>query len=299
MAGDLLKRLEAGLENFTAAERNIANFILTNRGSIAFETAASMAEKLRVSAVTVGRFARMMGYRHFKDLKSDLKTSMTGMPWLVGEQLTEFVDPSGGHSRTKRSLELELAGIIEVYGMAETTAWKQIVTLLARSNSIHVAGFQTERGVAGTLTHLLQYVRAGVQQVDSSDGNYQQVFGDGNPKHHCLVVIDMRRYSVQAYRLAEMAHEVGMPLIFITDKFCDWARKFTPHVIAAPSEIELFWSSHVGLGCVVNLLVNDVIGQLGAGVEPRLDRLSMLYQTFTGHVGGGKGRRGPKGRRGR
>lgn len=299
MASDLLKRLEAGLANFTAAERNIANFILTNRGGIAFETAASMAEKLRVSAVTVGRFARMMGYRHFKDLKSDLKTSMTGVPWLVGEQLTKFVDPSGDRSRTKRSLELELSGIIEVYSLAETPAWKQIVAILARTGSVFVAGFQTERGMAGTLTHLLQYVREGVQLVDTSAGNYHEVYASGSAKNRCLVLIDMRRYSQQSYRLAENASRQGIPLIFITDKFCDWARKFTPHVIAVPTETELFWSSQVALGCVVNLLVNDVIGQLGTGVEKRLERLSDLYQTFPGHVGGGQGRRGPRSRRGR
>jgi DNA-binding MurR/RpiR family transcriptional regulator len=299
MASDLLQRLESGLENFTAAERNVANFILTNRSTIAFETAASMAEKLRVSAVTVGRFARMMGYRHFKDLKSDLKTSMTGVPWLVGEQLTKFVDASGNRSRTKRSLQLELAGIIEVYGLAETPAWRQIVTLLARAGTLQIAGFQTERGVASTLAHLLQYVRDGVQLVDTAAGNYHEVFASGSTKNRCLVVIDMRRYSEQSYRLAENAQRSGIPLVFITDKFCDWARKFTPHVIAAPTEIELFWSSQVALSCVVNLLVNDVIGQLGAGVEKRLDRLSDLYQTYTGHVGGGKGRRGRNGRRGR
>lgn len=43
---DLLQRLEGSFESFTASERQIANFILTNRGGIAFETAHSVAQKL-------------------------------------------------------------------------------------------------------------------------------------------------------------------------------------------------------------------------------------------------------------
>lgn len=287
---DLLQRLEDALDSFTPAERTIANFILTNRGGIAFETANSIAEKLQVSSITVGRFARKMGYRHFKDLKAGLRMTMSGVPWLVGDQVTEFVGARGETNRTKRSLELELAGVIEVYAMADTEGWKQIVELLARSRHVHVAGFQTERGVAVTLAHLLQYARDGVSIVDTTAGNFHEVLA-ADPEDRCLVLIDMRRYSEQCYALAAGANRAGIPVVMITDKFCEWIRQFTSHVIAVSTEVELFWSSQVSLSCAVNLLVNDVIGTLGATVEKRLERLSELYQNYTGHVGTSAARR--------
>ncbi|MBB6428153.1 MurR/RpiR family transcriptional regulator [Sphingopyxis sp. JAI128] len=281
---DLLQRLEDNLESFTASERSIANFILMNRGGIAFETAHSIAEKLQVSSITVGRFARKMGYKHFKDLKTGLRMTMSGVPWLVGDQVTDFIGSHGESDRSKRSLELELAGIIEVYAMAETDSWKEIVALLAHSKHVHVAGFQTERGVAATLANLLQYAREGVSIVDSSAGHYNDLFSV-NPRGHCLVLVEFRRYSDQAFALAEQAQREGIPIIMITDKFCDWIRKFTDHVIAVPTEVDLFWSSQVSLSCAVNLLINDVIGALGKKVEQRLERLSALYQAHVGHVG--------------
>lgn len=287
---DLLQRLEESLESFTLAERTIANFILTNRGGIAFETANSIAEKLKVSATTVGRFSRMMGYRHFKDLKDGLRTSMSGVPWLVGDQMTEFVSARSDGNRTQRSLELELAGIIEVYSIAGSEEWNRIVALLARSRHVHIAGFQTERGMAATLAHQLQYARENVSLIDSSAGNYHEIFAV-DPDHRCLVLVDMRRYSEQSYELAKRANREGVTVVMITDKFCDWIRKFTPHILAVPTEVELFWSSQVALGCAVNLLVNDVIGVLGATVEKRLERLSELYQSHTGHVGNSVRRR--------
>ncbi|MGH6614503.1 MurR/RpiR family transcriptional regulator [Sphingomonas sp.] len=287
---DLLKRLEDSLDSFTPAERSIANFILTNRGGIAFESANSIAEKLQVSATTVGRFSRMMGYRHFKELKAGLRMTMSGVPWLVGDQVTEFVGARDGSSRDKRSLELELAGIIEVYAMAEGETWKRVVALLATSRHVHIAGFQTERGVAATLAHLLQYAREGVSIADTTAGNYHEIFA-ADPADQCLVLVDMRRYSEQAYDLAARANREGIPVVMLTDKFCDWIRKFTNDVIAVPTEVELFWSSQVALGCAVNLLVNDVIGMLGTKVEKRLERLSELYQAHTGHVGSSARRR--------
>ncbi|MCW6528880.1 MurR/RpiR family transcriptional regulator [Sphingomonas sp. MMSM20] len=284
-AHDLLQRLEDDLDAFSPAERIIANFILTNRGGIAFETANSIAEKLQVSPVTVGRFSRKMGYRHFKDLKAGLRTAMSGVPWLVGDQMTAFVGAGGGSDRRGGSLELELAGIIEVYALAETPGWKEIVALLAHSHRVHVAGFQTERGVAMTLAHLLQYAREGVTLPDATAGNFHEVLADDDPAGQCLVLVDMRRYSQQCHDLAAAARRRDIPVVMITDKFCDWIRKYTDHVIAVPTEVELFWSSQVALSCAVNLLVNDVIGVLGGKVEKRLERLSDLYQAHSGHVG--------------
>nr|WP_246623962.1 MurR/RpiR family transcriptional regulator [Sphingomonas colocasiae] len=276
--------MEASLRDFTPAERSIANFILSNRGGIAFESPDSIAEKLGVSSVTVGRFARKMGYRHFKDLKTGLRTTMSGAPWLVGDQVTRFMDEKGEDRLPKRSLELEIAGIVEVYGMAETRTWKEIVALLARSPQVYVAGFQTERAVAAALAYQLQYTRDGVHLVDGAAGNFHEVFA-GDPEGRCLVLVDLRRYSEQAHDLAAQASADGIPVIMLTDKFCDWIRKFTSLIIPVSTEVDLFWSSQVSLGCAVNLLVNGVIGELGAGVEARLARVTQLYQSYTGHVG--------------
>ena len=293
---DLLQRLETSLDQLSPAELSIANFILTNRGGIAFESADSIAEKLGVSSVTVGRFSRKMGYRHFKDLKAGLRTTMSGAPWLVGDRVQAYFAGREESRRDKRSLELELAAIVEVYGMAESAEWREIVALLAHSRHVHVAGFQTERAVAAALAYQLQYARDGINLVDTAAGNYHEIFL-GDPESRCLVLVDLRRYSEQSYNLAAQASEDGIPVVMLTDKFCDWIRKFTRHVIAVSTEVELFWSSQVSMGCAVNLLVNDVIAELGAGVEARLERLVRLYQAYTGHVGTQSAHRKP-GRRG-
>ena len=87
---DIFERLEAENETYTAAERQIALFLLNNRDLIPFETAASIANRLGVSAVTVGRFCRMLGFQHFRDLKEQLRGS-ANLPWLQGNEFQEFL----------------------------------------------------------------------------------------------------------------------------------------------------------------------------------------------------------------
>lgn len=96
----LFERLRVEMDDFTDAERLIANFILTDRHAVPFETAASLAQRLGVSAVTVGRFSRRMGYRNFRELKGALKFDTTAMPWASGEQFDQLIAGGAEPNRT-------------------------------------------------------------------------------------------------------------------------------------------------------------------------------------------------------
>lgn len=288
---DLVSRLSRELDEYTGAERAIANYIIANRDMVAFETAASLAEKLGVSAVTVGRFCRRLGYPNLRALKGDLKMDIAGIPWLVGNQLARFVERSKEHGEFRKSLELDVAGIVEVYTMAESPEWASIVELLSTARTVQIVGFQTERGIAALLGHMLQYVRPGVRLIDGAAGNYAEVLTE-DAGEDCLVIIETRRYSKHAYMLCEYAQSAGIPTVVLTDKYNDWATRFTKHVVAVSTQSELFWNSEVPLACAANLLANSVVARLGAAVEDRLAKFSELYQTFTGHVGLGRRRNG-------
>ena len=282
----LLQRLQADLETYSTADRAIATYILGHYATLAFETAMTLARKVGVSEITIGRFTRKLGYRNFKAMKNELKdSSEEGFPWLVGEQLRHFVDTPGLPDEADGSMQREMKSLLAVYRLAETPQWEAAATLLARSRTVQIAGFQTERGIAMLLANHLQFMRDGVRLVDLTAGNYADVFAADDGDDRCLVVIDIRRYSRQSYLIAEQASQQGIPLIVLTDLFCDWAPRFTPHVLAVPTQTGMFWSSPVALVCAVNLMVNSVIKQIGTKVEARLETLTRLHQTFTGYAG--------------
>ena len=83
----LFSQLRSEMDRMTASERVIANFLLTNRQAVPFETANSLAAKLAISAATVGRFCRRLGYRNFRELKAAFKLN-SEKPELFVRQLT-------------------------------------------------------------------------------------------------------------------------------------------------------------------------------------------------------------------
>ena len=83
-------RLSTALSGASKADKTISNYMLTTLATLPFETAASIATKVKVSEPTVGRFCRSIGYKSFKDLKEHLKDDIGSSPWLVSDRLRDL-----------------------------------------------------------------------------------------------------------------------------------------------------------------------------------------------------------------
>src|SRR5690349_2491339 len=203
MSSSVRQRLTASLAEATKAEKAVASYMLANLTALPFETSATVAVKTGVSEPMVGRFCRSLGYRHFKDLKADLREDLGDAPWLIGDRLRDFRERSGrAADALARGLELEIAALVRIYETAQTKEWKRVVKRLASVGRVHVAGFQTERGIAQFFCNQLQYLRPGVQLVDLAGGNFVDVLLE-TPKDSALVLFEARRYSRLAMDLAE------------------------------------------------------------------------------------------------
>jgi len=280
----LRERLGDAAKSASKAERALANYMLAELGSLPFETAASLATKVKLSEPTVGRFCRAIGYDGFKDLKKNLQNDMGDQPWLIGDRLRELQEQTiAGKDHLSRGLELEIAALVSVYETAQLPEWALVVQRLATAQSVFVVGFQTERGIAQIFVHQLQYLRDKVQLVDLASGNFADVLATQNPDA-TLVIFEARRYSRHAKLLASEAKAAGIPVTLITDPYCDWGHSVADEVFVVPTSFNLFWESTAQMASLANLLVNSVFMELGPDVQDRMNKVAQLYGKFTGHA---------------
>jgi DNA-binding MurR/RpiR family transcriptional regulator len=278
------QRLEESLNTATASGRAVASYMLANLNELPFETSASIAHRIGVSELTVGRFCRSIGYRHLKDLKDHLRTDLGESPWLLGDRLKAFRKRSRQDmGELTKSFELEVSALVRVYEYAQSPTFQAVSRRLATASRVYVAGFQTERGLAASLAHNLQYLREGVHLLDGASGHFGEAIlgGDGRS---ALVLFEARRYSRQAKLLASKAHGRGIPVTLVTDTYCDWADGCTSEVFRIPTELNLFWESTAPMLSLVHLLLNAVFNELGPEVEERLNATAALYHEFVGYT---------------
>lgn len=269
-------RLRERYDGLTVSERMIAGWLLENLGSVPFETAASIGQRVGVSAMTVGRFLKSLGYAGLAALKAELRGELGDAPWLLAPP-----DALGRRSGPDARLQAETAAIADVYRLAETAEWHAVVELLARAGTVLVAGFQTERGLAAGFAHHLGYVRAGVRSLEAGTGLYAEVEEAGTGD--VLLLVDLRRYSRHFRLLAERGVARGLAVVVVTDPYCPWARDLTPHILSAEVSLGHFWDMNTALASLLNLLVDDAVRAIGAAeVHARLALLSGRYDEFIG-----------------
>ena len=284
MTDSLENRLENALLNGSKSDKKIANFMKGALNDLPFETASSVATKVKVSEATVGRFCRTLGYASFKDLKSHLQNDIAHNPWLMSDRLRELQDSAAGDDTgLTRGMELEIAGVVSVYEIVRSAEWQQVVERLANKHRVFVAGFQTERGIAQYFANQLQYIRDRVTLLDLAGGNFvEALVSDGDA---CLVIFEARRYSRLAKVLAQEAQATGIPVTLVTDVYCEWGYAVADEVFAVPTQFNQFWDSTALMASLSNLMINGVFKELGPEVDQRLEKIARLYGRVTGHVG--------------
>ncbi|HEV7775837.1 MAG TPA: SIS domain-containing protein [Luteibacter sp.] len=276
MTKDLQKKLKGQWETFTTSEQKIATHLLHNINGIPFETAASIGKRVGVSAMTVGRFLRNLGYEGLNDLKQELRGDV---PLL---QLYNDPDEAGGTDALSKSQQAEIRGLNTVHALARTEEWKTIVKMLVKADRISVASFHHGRFLGLGFASMLQHVKPRTSFADGLDGAYADVLLDSTAKS-CVVLIDFRRYSRHFRILAEEAAARGIPLVIITDVECYWARQLTDNVLMLPIDPDRPWYNFSAVTSLLSHLIGGVIREQGDVFE-RIGDTTQLRQKFVGYV---------------
>ena len=286
MNATLKQRLEEQMLSRSKATRALASYILSNLSDLPFENSAEVAQKLNISESTVGRFCRALGYKHFKDLKRELKVDLGDSPWLIGDRLRAFQqEGERDESPLASSLELEIAALVRVYEYTRTAPWQEVTSRLAHTPQIFVTGFGTERGIACSMAHMLQYLRTGVHLLDGASGHFGEVLL-ASPTDSMLVVYDARRHSRHALMLCQEARKRNIPVTLITDNFCEWAEQNANEVFRVSTELDLLWDSTATMLSLTHLLINDMSKKLGPEMEEHLRSIARLHQELVGYTQG-------------
>ncbi|HEY1928154.1 MAG TPA: SIS domain-containing protein, partial [Caulobacteraceae bacterium] len=247
-------------------------YFLARLQELPFETAASIGKQVEVSAMTVGRFIRKLGYSDLGEIKAELRAGAVDLAWSEEVSRAAFASAS---------LKARIKGVTEVHKIPETPEWPRIVSMIASAKVVRVASFQVGRFLGLGFATFLQSLRPGVYFSDGGDGSYADVLLDLEPDA-CLILIDFRRYSRHFRLLAEEAAARNIRTIILTDVYCHWARALTDNVLMIETDFGIRSLSMAQL--LFELLLAAVAAQL-EGTSERADQLNQLRERFVGFVG--------------
>ncbi|MDW3206162.1 MAG: MurR/RpiR family transcriptional regulator [Alphaproteobacteria bacterium] len=250
---DLIQQIETSLPSLPRQEAKLAQFMLLNLNTLGLETGKSLAEKVGVPEVTVGRLLRRLGCNGMKELKELLRQRYS----VAGE----MPDPRGDvRPAWEKTMEAETAIVAAIFHQTTSPDWVRAAKMLTETDRIFVTGFQSVRGLAEDFARRLSLARPSVQYLSPHDGMLGEWLVPNDPASEtsCLVLVDVVPYAAESESLAKLAKKQGRSCIVLSDEYCHWSRDVADSALYAPSNTGLFLESTVGLNLALSLLVDSV-----------------------------------------
>lgn len=226
----LLLNLTRAMKAGTPSERKIAKYLIEHLDELPFETAQTLAAKLSLSPMTVGRFLRSLGYRQFSDIRADLRHA---------EETAGADQPATAEAGERQSnpfsqlLSQQIQAIQTAFDMTTQSIWQIAMNEIATAGDVFLAtspeGLDAGRHFYGRLLES----RGHIHYLGSDSAAYVALW-DFDPAHTLLVIMDCGGSLSPLQRLSAMARKGGYRTLLITTRFYEWGPESTDLCLAMP-----------------------------------------------------------------
>ncbi len=279
MSKRILKLVQSDDLRRSKSDKLLAHYIERNIADLPFETARSIAQRLQLSPMTVGRYLRRMGFDGLDELKNELRHGSANPAWQVKGRFEGLEQDRKEGKLLAGLIQQQIDNLTQIYAVVQSPEWQETIDALIGATEVYVAAYQNVRGVAQYFASQLSYTRPRVQFVDGLNGTYSELL-DGSVEGRLLFLHDVRRFAAKARPLAQEARRAGVKVVLLTDEFCPWGPEVSDICLIVPGSHGPLWDGAATMTAVMDLMLSNVIVVLGEEVNERVETLTRLQDIF-------------------
>lgn len=261
--------------DLTPSDESLIQELLANPQEAVYLTAAELAARVSVHESTAVRLAQKIGYRGYRELRSDLR-----------EELMDTVDSA---ERIRRSLGE--SGVLASLVSDEIAALQEMIHTVSQeqldqASKIIINAERVFLFARGHATSLVEYTdrrlrRSGFRTVDLRGRGRElaeQVIT--LTERDALLAFAMRKKQPALEALLEQAAQLGVPSILISDPLGPLLRPQPTVLLWARRGIEGRFQSHAVSLTICSALILTIAGHDEGRTFESLDRLASLVKRY-------------------
>ena len=271
-ADSFVRRVRSQLDQLSATERQLADFVLEFPGELASYAGNELAELAGVSPSTVSRFIRRIGYENYEEARRQVREEkQTGSPLF--QNATEA--SKRGHL-VATHFQQSQANLASTFDRLDDRQMAEIVKAIIGANQVLIFGSRSSQAFALYLRWQIIQVLPRVTCLPGP-GETLAEYTAGLSERDCVIVFGTRRQTGQMDRLLEAATRAGSYLLYISDQAsADYALatwSLQAHC-RGPGSLD----NHVGVMALCDLLSTLVIEASGAAGRKRLAAVEQEHE---------------------
>ena len=214
MEGDFLTKIKLAYNQFTKAEKKVADYILQNPKKVLFMSITDLAEVCNVGDTSVFRFCKTMELKGYQEFKMMLSFSLRSDAENSGE-LDEDISLDDGFSElAKKVLNVNMNALTETYSLLDEGTFTKAIDLLHEAKRIYFFGVGASLLTA--LKAMNKFLRIEPKVYCVQDSHMQAIAASTMGPEDVAVVFSYSGATKDTIHVAKVAKESGAKLICLT-----------------------------------------------------------------------------------
>ena len=236
------------------SEKRIAKYLSLNASELTGETAATLAERLKLSPMTVGRFLRGLGFHELNDLV-DVIGNYTADKSVTGFSQPSWVEENSENPAMDIYLR-QIQAIQTTFRLTTEPIWQETINTITNARKIFVtSGEQIFGSTLNFYTQIAEQLE-GVNYMHASRAHLQ--LADTSPYESVLIILDANDASELLQRLANLAADARVHTIVVTTNPILWSSSHHLTVLSPNSNSTSTAFDAVQISALMELIVHAI-----------------------------------------
>ena len=256
MEVSVLQLLEEKMEDFTLAQRKVADYVLKNPTEVAFLTIEQLANNIGVSVASIMRLAYAVGYSGYAQFQKDLQEMLRNQV-APPTRLEKNIKKIDKNKLLIACAETQIANIKKTVEFLSDEVIDKALDLIIKADKIHVIGVRGSHTVAYFLYEGLNRIGVDCQLLIPDSGRTQSVLANMTSSD-LVIAVSLPRYARRTLEIVRVAKNKGARLLSITDGYSSPLALVSDAFLSCAFESVGFHNSEIGALFVADFLVTSV-----------------------------------------
>lgn len=211
----ILNMIQQKQENFPAAQKMVAAYVIKNYDSIPFLSITTLAQNIHVSEKTVIKFCNSIGFEKFADFKRAF-AEYAQSRLVITNKLTQAEQEANPHDIFDMTVKQDTDSILATMNLeGNRTQLPKLIHMLTAARHIYVTGGRASGIIAQMFVNMLRYLSLKVHELPL-DGNYYDRLTMIEAED-VVIAFCFSRYTAQIVDGLQYLNKNNIPIALFTD----------------------------------------------------------------------------------
>lgn len=279
-APDIFKRIRKQIDTLTPELQRAARWVADHPSETGFLSMRQQARSAGVSAPTMVRLARALGFADYASLRRPFQDAMAGRSLEYGSRASALQAAPEGTRIARLAQELagsQLEDVRSVQALNAPAQIEAVVRAIAGASRVGFLGVRASFGIAFQFCYAYSLIARNGVLFDGLGGIlHDQV--EVLDRHDVLIAISQSPYSAPTVESVQAAAARGVTIIALTDSALSPLARAATHTLRFRADSVSFFPSMIAPLALAELLLARLAARGGKAV---LERLAQVERRLT------------------